>query len=499
MDILQVKKAKLILFGCGPHAKRVYLPVLRKMAENNLAEICLIVDLKEKKDEIVSLISKIGLKVDTWFLDPFYYSMPEDLNKRLTSFVKNQGINGVIVATEPLVHQTYAEWALHNKLSILIDKPITTRIDVVSSLTSATGILDDYMNLFNLYTKVQEEKETVFLVNSHRRFHPGFRFVENLLREVGAKTNCPVTYMQAYHCDGQWRLPNEIVTQDYHPYCFGYGKASHSGYHIFDMLYRFYNAPNIPSKMADSMEIVSSFIQPTGFVKQYTQEDYVAIFGHKYNEVKKWTDDELLQICEDYGEIDLSSIITMKKDGVAIANLSVNLIHNGFARRTWITPGHDLYKGNGRVKHEHFNIQQGPFQNIQIHSYQSNDIHDNMCELDVDLGGNNHFDVFVFQNPIISGSAPSLKVYRIDDIIALESNIEHPFSLVTETVKHNVVKEFVDYLNGNKGKSSLSSQIEDHIVTVQIMSGIYHSHILRKENLDCIVRIPYGWSSINHG
>ncbi|MCQ8129470.1 hypothetical protein [Methylomonas rivi] len=485
------KKAKIILIGCGPHAKRIYLPALLKLREEGLVELCLIIDVKKKEDDVRSVVAKMGFETEMWFLDPFQYSIPDELSKRLSSFAQCQCVDGVLISTEPLVHHVYAEWALRNELSILMDKPITTRADVVSNLSNAKGILDDYIKLFNLYSRVQKKKETVFLVNSQRRFHPGFKFVENLLKEIGHRTNCPVTYMQAYHCDGQWRFPSEIVTQEYHPYCLGYGKASHSGYSIFDMLYRFYTAPGVESKIADTMEVVSSFVQPAGFIKQYTEADYVSTFGAGYNEVKKWSDDQLQQMCEDFGEIDLSSIITMKKDDVAIANLSVNLVHNGFARRTWLRPGNDLYKGNGRVKHEHFSIQQGPFQNIQIHSYQSNDVHDQMSGLEGDLGGNNHFDVFVFRNPLLSGSDGSLKVYGMSDILASEAESVRS-TLVTETVKHRVVREFINYLNGSGSKRNLSSQIEDHLVTVQIMSGVYHSHILRKENSDCVVRMPYG-------
>lgn len=36
--------------------------------------------------------------------------------------------------------------------------------------------------------------------------------------------------------DTRWRLPAEIVSQDYHPYNQGYGKLSHSGYHCVDMV-----------------------------------------------------------------------------------------------------------------------------------------------------------------------------------------------------------------------------------------------------------------------
>jgi hypothetical protein len=453
-------------------------------------DLTLVIDLKCKESDVVSAVaSKWGPGPELLFIDPFGETMPAELDHHLSSFVSANGVSGVIIATEPLVHRAYAEWALRNGLNILIDKPITARADSTSKMSSAVGIMDDYLTLVEQYRALQRRKETIFMVNSQRRFHPGFQFVEEQLKEVGEKTNCPVTFMHSYHCDGQWRFPSEIVTQDYHPYYSGYGKASHSGYHIFDTLYRLYVATGVRGKTADAMEIVSSFIQPNGFIRQLTDADYHALFGEGYSQEKKWTDDQLRDICRDFGEIDLSAIMTLKREGEAIANLSVNLVHNGFARRTWLRPGTDLYKGNGRVKHENHNIQQGPFQNIQIHSYQANDKHDEAKGREDALGGKNHFDVYVFRNPIVSGSDDSLRVYTHREVISGE---ESESALAMERAKYQVVEEFAHYLVGRKDKSAVRSQIEDHLVPVQLMSGVYRSHVLRRSQMPCLVETPFG-------
>lgn len=489
-----MKQARLILVGCGPHARRIYLPALAKLRKLTGLELLLVIDLEPMRETVNAALSQYGLKPQVLFIEPFDGEMPELLQRTLSEFTSGQQVNGVIIATEPLTHKAYADWALREKLNILMDKPVTARINSTSHLESADGILQDYLHLLEVYQSIQAEQETVFVVNSQRRFHAGFGFVERLLREVGDKTGCPVTFMQSYHSDGQWRFPSEIVTQDYHPYCFGYGKASHSGYHIFDMLYRLYSATGVVSKMADSMEIVSSFVQPMGFIQQLTEDDYYRLFQGRYAEARRWPDDQLKHIYEGYGEIDISAIASLKRNGEIVANLSVNLIHNGFSRRTWILPGQDLYKGNGRVKHEHHNIQQGPFQNIQIHSYQAIDRHDGLTNIDDDLGNANHFDVYVFRNPLVTRSDNSLAVYKYKDILE-EMDGETKTLLSMESAKYQVIEEFIDYLSGRRPKTDLASQIEDHLVTVQIMSGVYRSHVLRQNGLDCVVRMPFGPSS----
>ncbi len=239
------------------------------------------------------------------------------------------------------------------------------------------------------------------------------------------------------------------------------------------------------------MEIVSSLIQPNGFFTQLNENDYLNIFGEKYNIINQLNDEQLKQICSDFGEIDLSSIITLKKNEEAIANFNVNLIHNGFAGRTWLKPGDDLYKGNGRIKHESYNIQQGPFQNIQIHSYQAYDKHDEINGVEDYLGGKNHFEIYIFRNPLVACTSKQPQVYHLRDIIDYQKSEDNSM-INMEWVKFKVVEEFADYLTGLRTKESINSQIEDHLIPVQIMSGIYSSNILRKRGDNNIVKSDFG-------
>jgi predicted dehydrogenase len=309
---------KLALIGCGPHAKRIYLPALVALRRTYDIDLALVVELTTEREAVQAATVATGFQPAMVLVEPFADRLPADVARQLSNHVHELGVRAVIIATEPLVHKAYAEWALECGLHILIDKPVTARADATSSLTSADGILTDYDDLLRTYQRLQKRSETVFMVNAQRRVHPGFQLVERLLAEVGQLTNCPVTSLQSYHCDGQWRLPSEIVTQTYHPYCQGYGKASHSGYHIFDMMYRLYMAPGV-AKHPDSMEIVSSFVQPNGFIKQLTEADYHALFGDNYTRAKCWTDRELQERYTDFGELDVTGIVTLKHQNDTIA------------------------------------------------------------------------------------------------------------------------------------------------------------------------------------
>ena len=470
-----MKKIKLIEIGIGPHAKRVYIPSIKELQKNIDIELCLVVELRECEDLTRNYFQSVEMKPEMLFVESFKGKLPADIDNFLTNYVKNNDIDGVIISTEPLSHYVYAKWALKNGLHILMDKPISTHEMVTSSNEEAVGLADDYLDLLKDYNELQTKKNTVFSVNVQRRFHPGFDTINELLNEIAVKTNCPVTAIQSSHCDGQWRLPSEIVSQNYHPYNTGYGKASHSGYHIFDIVSQFYKTSKITGKVADGMEIYSSFVQPNGLLFQMNENDYKKYFGKQYEEVKKYSDTELNTIYQNYGEVDVSSIVRLTKDGVNIGNISINLMHNGFARRTWVRPGEDLYKGNGRVKHEYHNIEQGPFQNIQVHSYQSNDNHKVNTDKDFETGGNNHFDIYVFRNIGMTGGDKPFEVIRMSDLKNKASEICDD-KLAIEMIKRRVVAEFIDFILGKKRKTDLISNITDHLMSVQLMSGVYRSH-----------------------
>lgn len=466
----------LILIGCGPHAKRVYLPAIQKISG---VKISLVVELESQREVTEQTLSNFDY-CEVVYTKPFQNEVPIHLADAINTHIVEKKVSGVIIATEPTIHKAYAKWALKNGLNILLDKPITTRENVVSDINQAKGLIEDYDELVSDYQNLQKIKNTVFMVNSQRRFHKGFQFVREKIKEVADITNCPINFIQAYHSDGQWRFPSEIVTQNYHPYCYGYGKASHSGYHIFDAALEFYKASMPYKKHATDFDIYSSLLQPNGFFEQFGKDDYNKLFKDDIDQQDSWDTDKIYDQCREFGELDLSSVITLKRRGVSIANININLVHNGFSGRTWIKPGEDLYKGNGRIKHESYHIQQGPFQSIQIHAYQGCDKHDLDNGLEDYLGGKNHFDVHVFRNPLISNGKSQPSVYKLTDLFE-QPEKESASNIMMEQVKFKVVKEFVDFIEGSISKNKVSSQLEDHRISVKIMSGVYCSHILSKE------------------
>ena len=278
----------LMIIGMGPHTQRVYLPVLHKYRKRFDLRLKLGIDLKEQEMKIKRYLSKNTFNIKLKLIERFdpKSELPVKLATFLTHFVENNDIGGVIIATEPLVHQAYAKWALEKGLHILMDKPISTRKQVVSDIDQAIGLSKDYKVLRTLYNKLQLRKETIFSVNVQRRYHVGHQKVISLIKEVADRFDAPVTSIQSTHADGQWRLPNEMVDLTYHSYCEGYGKCSHSGYHLFDVVYQYYLAGRRDNKYANRIQAISSFVQPRGFITQFNEKNYEDYFGEDYRQVK---------------------------------------------------------------------------------------------------------------------------------------------------------------------------------------------------------------------
>jgi hypothetical protein len=305
--------------------------------------------------------------------------------------------------------------------------------------------------------------------------------VRELVKEAKNRFNVPVTSIQAMHADGTWVLPTELLTQKSHPYFYGYGKCSHSGYHIFDMTWQLYEAGLIEGKSPDRLQVFSSFLGPVGYFTHINEDDYQDYFGSLYQETGL-SEKNYRKVVQNYGEIDSFTILRLLKGRENICNISINLLHNSFSRRAWPVANSDLYKGNGRVKHQQFIVQQGPLQCIQVHNYQSDDKHDINNSDDYGVGGNNHFDIYVFRNSRMFGCEKAF--YKIS---AKDLEKEHDFRLTNEKAKYRVVLEFIQFLLGEIKKESLKSSIETQVVPVKIMSGIYQSNVRLSQGLNPLV------------
>ena len=468
----KTNNTNVLLIGCGPHAKRIYVPLLKKYKKR--IDLKCVVDVGEKKKDVNGFLN--SLKCDRYFIDTkqlTYNKLNSKVEKKLNKFVKDYKIKGVIIATEPLTHVMYSKWALKKNLSILLDKPVSTYKGISTKKELAKKILKDYDNLAKIY---KPKTKISFSLMSQRRFHPAFEKIKKLIGDCYEKTNCPVTSIQSFHCDGQWRMPTEIVEQIYHPYCQGYGKCSHSGYHFFDIVPFLIDSSYSKKKKYDNLTAYSTAVRPLDFLQQVELKDYENLFGKKsFSNHNKYSEKDYKKIMGNFGEIDAFTNLEFKKGNNIITLASINLIHNGFAQRNWISAeGRDLYKGNGRVRQESHIIQQGPFQAVHYHSYQSKEVdptktNDNLY----DVGGEYHSDIYIFKNSKVIGGETfeKISIKNLNKTIMEEKSRGHQ-----EDARAKGFLEFVEFLEGKRKRKDMTSDFLTHRMGSLITSLIYQSY-----------------------
>ena len=481
-------EVRILVVGVGPHAQRSYIPHVNELHAVHNCTVVAAVDVEQKRADVEAYARTHCPDAKLSFFPLFTYTMPPAVRDELDEIILTLGVNAVIISTEPLCHRPYALWAMGHGLSILMDKPITTRIGATTDMAEAKGIAEDYYVLLEAYQELQKRKPTCFAISSHRRFNPIFHKAAEYIRDICQRTGCPVTGVSASYGDGTFRLPLEVIKQQYHTYSQGYGKVSHSGYHIIDLVCFFIKAGLVEGKTPDRADVVSSFVLPSGFFRTLREPDYQRLFGaDAYKNVCPLDEEALGSHVGDYGELDACAQVTFYQGNDAVMLSQISLSSSGYCLRSSLLPNADQYKGNGRVKHESYEIKSGPFQTIYIESRTVKDNGD-LCEPGhYDVGTNNHFQMTVFRNNELTGHPEPLEVVHLAQL-ADALGYDHT-KLYTEQAKQAMILELVHFVQGKLPLEALTSNIDDQRMTVEIMSAMYASHLQGRQGENPIAQI----------
>ncbi|GAB7038462.1 MULTISPECIES: Gfo/Idh/MocA family oxidoreductase [Catenuloplanes] len=382
----------IILFGFGPYARTFYYPLLERHHISGSVYISAIVDIESKRKEVYDYLSTRTVQPSTvLLLDDKEAHQKHVTTEQLDRTLLSDGQRpwGCIVATEPMHHLQYAEWALMRGINVLLEKPPTARDLRAGSSSTALRLIDDYNHLAERSTSTGSH----VVIQTQRRAHPGYTAIRSALEDVIRKFGVPITYIDIYHADGTWNMPWEFALREGHPYRYGYGKLLHSGYHFVDLLCWLsetnFHADRPPTHL--SFESASS--GPLDLTDQLTDSSYRRAFGkEEWNRFADFDRPSTLPR-QQWGETD--AIITgqfLRRSSV-ITSTVLSLLQTSFSRRAWLNLPTDTYKSNGRARHERLTVQVGPLMSIQAHSYQSGS--DDRTE--------NSFDVSIYRNSDLIG------------------------------------------------------------------------------------------------
>ncbi|MEK7060730.1 MAG: hypothetical protein AAB937_00660 [Patescibacteria group bacterium] len=488
-----MKQIPLLLIGLGAHAKRIYYKIAMRDGIEFGFKISHIIDIDKKRTDIGSFLQTQNDEKTP----VLYVSSPDKTNghlqptivRQLNDIVENEGIMGVIIATDPASHVAYSRWALSQRLSILMDKPVSVHTNASTDPSVPNMLEKDYRELLTEYVNAKKiHPRLLFSLMAQRRFHPAFDKIKSLIREVYLRTNCPITSIQSFHGDGQWRLPQELLDIPYHGYNEGYGKCSHSGYHFFDTMSWLLEAAEGKDKTIDSVEISVNAVRPNDYLAQITPADYKKLFPSQKIPLQK----NLKRLLGTYGEIDAFCSFAFKHKDVTMTLGSVNLAHNSFSQRGWYsTAGRNLYKGNGRLRHETHIIEQGPFQAIEFVSLQSEEVKQGNTKNLFDPGGEYHLDIHVFRNHALFTDWKSYEKITISDLS--ERALDDHSRGHQEDARRKAMLEFVSFLHGKK--INPISDFSDHGRSVTLLTGVYQSMANRFVGKNPIITFPFNSQS----
>ena len=474
----------LLLVGLGAHARRIWYPTSLREGRARGFRIAYVVDLASEVRSVEAYLSALGESTPVWGVPSYLVSkneLPQTLVSKLDNIVLTHQIAGVIVSTEPLSHAPYVRWALQRGLSVMVEKPLSSHAGIASTPGTSKRLVETYDDIAGLYVEAKKRWPTISCsIVAQRRYHRMFRLARDLVREVFDLTNCPVTSIQAYHADGQWRMPSEYVDINYHPFNSGYGKLSHSGYHFLDIIPWIIEAAETPEKSLDSVDVLCMSTYPADIAAQLNDFDLgKTVMGYTELNAKRRDSFNF----EGFGEVDAFVSLAFKSRGRTMTLGSCNLLHTSFSRRGWLEiEGRDLYKGNGRVRHESHIIQQGPFQALILSSFQAGNREEDAWS-SLGVGGQNHFHLDVFRN---SSIIPTWKAFERIEVQNVGFSLSDPaWQGHQEEARKDALREFIANLRGNNDERT--SDLLTHRRSVVLMAAAYESSVRRQLGTDALV------------
>ena len=456
--------------GLGPHAKRIYYKYIEKEVLAGRLRFHMLVDLASKKADIEEFCENEQIVPENIVLsdDPNQISPKKldiSIKTSLDRAVKAKLIQYAIVSTEPKAHKIYVEYFLKHKIPVLTDKPLTAPIGLNYDAGSAKQLYDDAKYLYGLSQKYK----TYLYIMAQRREHPAYQFIFEEVRKVVTEYRLPITFFDIYHSDGTWSMPDEFSSRENHPYKYGYGKIMHSGYHFIDLV----------AWIAETNKLIVPNLYISNDTKllkpqtHYRQIHGSGLYKKLFN--KETTEPANVKM----GEIDSYTTFTFKNGDFPINNENMvtyghlDMLQSGFSKRAWHDLPKDTYKGNGRLRHEYINLNVGPLLNVQLHSYQADEINKG---LKCGVGGEEHLDVYVFRNEKLIGGK-SVEVIDFGSKMADEHPSDNLVYLgQNESSRYTIFQRLINNEPSN-------AVVQNQLLTNKILSYMFRSSISKSEKI----------------
>lgn len=460
------KDIRLLMIGWGPHATRTYSKFFIKYK----FEPRVVVDLDSQHSRVKYELNKFRfgtLVVSIPNSERDLEKLSDETCKMLNSLCLEHEITHIIIAVEPKAHYAYLDYFIEKRIHILVEKPIIAPL-LFYTVEDANKTRAKFYDILKRKNPNYQCK-----VMCQRKFNKGYMYAIDLATEIVKKYNCPITKISVSHCDGNWMMPHDMFYEN-HPYKYGYGKLFHSGYHFIDL---FADISKINKELSEdkkpkTSKIFTNFQLETDDLVLLKPDEIVSLYKKLGQDIPEFYTSQITNTDFGiFGEKAIDSHISYQNaDGRNLMLGSLYISQIGFSRRAWILAHEDHYKNNGRVRHESVDIEIGPLANIKIESYQSKELKDRADKED-DIGGLDHFDIYVFKNAELIGGVPFIKISSKE---FMNDNSDKVIRGLNEDSREDFIYNFFSSNYTSKG------ELESHSLGIEMLHKICVQEIMYK-------------------
>ncbi|MBR1679547.1 MAG: hypothetical protein IJ704_02785 [Bacilli bacterium] len=348
-------KQNVALIGLGKYAKYLYLPYMKQ--EN--VHLSFVVDLESKKDEVMSYLKNHGFEEVRFFGISKSSLNAKHLDKEFATQLKAicslLEITHFIVSTEIKAHYRYIEFALKNKIPTLCDKTLVTSNKNPNRIHTFTTTRE-----YKVLQRIERKTGTNCYFLNEIEYNPIYDYAKKVLKKFMNQYHIPITYIDIYECDGEWKMPHEFCKKSFP------GKLFQNGYSYIYLLSSFLamnqELPHYKKIVHGSLH--SDKLTLKDEISCITKEDYKQIFDgqnipDEYYMKKKF---KVKGNCEDNF---YSTLNFRNKKNQTVTHANINLLHFGLSNRQNMDSEID-YKRNMQEK---IHIQLGTLLDMKIISF----------------------------------------------------------------------------------------------------------------------------------
>lgn len=441
-----IKRPRVIVCGIGSsHFIANYIPVLSSHRSAPL--VVAGTELPDRINGARRRIRAAGLP-DTTIVPVQPISSDGELSPSdpvaLDAIANNESLDGVFIVTEATAHLPYLKWALRRGLPCLVEKPLTSHVDVSHRLDKARQLIDDFAYL----NQLASENRSFLSIVSQRRWNKAFLFVKDRIEAAFDRYEAPVSLMRGMKNKGDWMEPSLLVSKENHPYKYGYGVLSHTGYHPIDVMD--YTISGVTSELgADRGQVFAQTTFPRDVYKFRSRSNREPNGSAAFAEAS-------------LGECTVNGLFAYFADEARLVNANVMISNHGISQRDFSKPGGGIWDQTvGTVRQESYTWSQGPFQEIDLEIYQDRtDAHDSAY----DYGGSNYGLITIKTN----GRRGTVERVSI-------AEFEADGRRAADACLDGAIMDFIDRLCGEE--IIPRSDIATHEVPIKLVSCLYQSSI----------------------